>query len=83
MEPLFSRPQDRDAAAAGRRRGQIHRRHAGHAGQLCQDVAAFLTWAAEPTLAERKKIGFRVMIFLIVLSALLYFTKKRIWADVH
>ena len=48
-----------------------------------KDVAAFLTWAAEPTLVERKKIGFRVIIFLIVLSTLLYLTKKKIWADAH
>ena len=48
-----------------------------------RDVAAFLTWASEPTLAERKKIGLRVMIFLIVLATLLYFTKKRIWNDLH
>ncbi len=48
-----------------------------------KDVAAFLSWAAEPTMVERKKIGLRVMIFLIVLSALLYFTKKRVWANAH
>src|SRR4029077_9565875 len=35
-----------------------------------QDVTAFLSWAAEPTMTERKKIGFRVMVFLIVLSFL-------------
>lgn len=48
-----------------------------------KDVASFLSWAAEPTLVERKKIGLRVMVFLFVLSALLYFTKKKIWSDVH
>lgn len=48
-----------------------------------KDIAAFLSWAAEPTLAERKKTGLRVMIFLFVLSGLLYFTKKRIWSDLH
>ena len=48
-----------------------------------QDVTAFLSWAAEPTLAERKKIGLRVMIFLIVLAGLLYFTKKKVWASLH
>jgi ubiquinol-cytochrome c reductase cytochrome c1 subunit len=48
-----------------------------------QDVTAFLTWAAEPTLAERKKIGLRVMVFLIVFAGLLYFTKKRVWAKLH
>lgn len=48
-----------------------------------KDVAAFLTWASDPTLPERKKIGLRVMIFLIVLATLLYFTKKRVWSDLH
>jgi ubiquinol-cytochrome c reductase cytochrome c1 subunit len=48
-----------------------------------QDVTAFLSWAAEPTLAERKKIGLRVMVFLIVLSGLLYYTKKKVWAKLH
>ena len=46
-------------------------------------MTAFLSWAAEPTLAERKKIGLRVMIFLIVFAGLLYFTKKRVWANAH
>jgi ubiquinol-cytochrome c reductase cytochrome c1 subunit len=48
-----------------------------------QDVTAFLSWAAEPTLAERKRIGMRAMIFLIVLAALLYFTKRRVWDKLH
>ena len=55
----------------------------GTVPNYAKDVAAFLTWAAEPTLDERKKIGFRVIIFLIVLSSLLYLTKKKIWADAH
>ena len=48
-----------------------------------RDITAFLSWAAEPTLAERKKIGLRVLVFLIVLASLLYFTKKKVWADLH
>ena len=40
-------------------------------------------WAAEPKMEARKRIGFQVMIFLIVLSTLLYFTKKKVWADAH
>ncbi|MGO8799191.1 MAG: cytochrome c1 [Roseiarcus sp.] len=48
-----------------------------------RDVSAFLSWAADPNLAERKKIGLRVMIFLFVLCGLLYFVKKRIWSDLH
>ena len=34
-------------------------------------------------LAERKKIGLRVMIFLIVFAVLLYFTKKKVWSKIH
>ena len=47
------------------------------------DVAAFLMWTAEPHLEERKRIGFQVMFFLIIFAGLLYFTKKKIWADAH
>jgi len=50
--------------------------------QYAQDVAAFLYWAAEPKLEERKAMGLRVMIFLIVFAGLMYFVKKRIWSDV-
>jgi cytochrome c1 len=51
--------------------------------QYGKDVAAFLMWAAEPHMETRKRIGFQVMIFLLVLSGLLYFTKKKVWADAH
>jgi ubiquinol-cytochrome c reductase cytochrome b/c1 subunit len=51
--------------------------------QYGRDVAAFLMWAAEPKLDERKRLGFQVFLFLIVLTGLLYFTKKKIWHDVH
>jgi ubiquinol-cytochrome c reductase cytochrome c1 subunit len=51
--------------------------------QYARDVVSFLYWASEPTLAERKKIGLRAMVFLIVLSVLLYFTKKRVWENAH
>jgi ubiquinol-cytochrome c reductase cytochrome c1 subunit len=50
--------------------------------QYGRDVAAFLMWAAEPTLNERHRLGFQVMIFLIVFSGLLYFSKKKVWHDV-
>ena len=51
--------------------------------QYAKDIAAFLMWAAEPKLDERKRLGFQVFIFLIVLTGLLYFTKRRVWHDVH
>src|SRR3569833_3428285 len=47
--------------------------------QYSKDVSAFLMWAAEPKLEQRHRIGIQVMIFLIVLSGLLNFTKKFVW----
>jgi ubiquinol-cytochrome c reductase cytochrome c1 subunit len=51
--------------------------------QYSRDVAAFLAWAAEPHMEARKRIGFQVMIFLIVFAGLMYFTKKKVWAQAH
>jgi ubiquinol-cytochrome c reductase cytochrome b/c1 subunit len=51
--------------------------------QYARDVAAFLMWAAEPHLEARKRIGFQVLIFLIIFSGLLYFTKKRVWHEIE
>jgi ubiquinol-cytochrome c reductase cytochrome c1 subunit len=51
--------------------------------QMASDVAVFLTWAAEPTLEERKQTGLKVMLFLIILTGLLYATKRKIWAAAH
>jgi cytochrome c1 len=51
--------------------------------QYSQDISAFLMWVAEPHLVQRKRIGFQVMIFLIVLAGLAYFTKKKVWSAVH
>lgn len=51
--------------------------------QMARDVTQFLAWLAEPTMEERKSTGIKVMIFLVVLTALLYAYKRRIWADVH
>jgi cytochrome c1 len=51
--------------------------------QYAKDVSAFLMWAAEPKLDARKRIGFQVILFLIVLSGLLYFTKKKVWHEVE
>ena len=51
--------------------------------QYSKDVSAFLMWAAEPKLEQRKETGFRVILFLIVLAGLFYFTKKKIWSRVE
>ena len=50
--------------------------------QYAKDVSAFLMWVAEPKLDQRKRTGFRVVLFLIILSALLYATKRRVWAGI-
>jgi ubiquinol-cytochrome c reductase cytochrome c1 subunit len=51
--------------------------------QMAHDVVTFLTWASEPTMEDRKRIGFGVMLFLIAFSGLLYLSYRRIWADIH
>jgi ubiquinol-cytochrome c reductase cytochrome c1 subunit len=51
--------------------------------QYAKDVSAFLMWAAEPHLDQRKRTGFQVLAFLLVFAGLLYFTKKRIWSRVE
>jgi cytochrome c1 len=50
--------------------------------QYSRDVSAFLMWAAEPHLDARKRIGFQVMVFLVIFAGLLYLTKKKLWRDV-
>ena len=50
--------------------------------QMAKDVTAFLTWAAEPHLEARHKMGFKVIIFLIILTILVYFSMKRIWSRI-
>ncbi|KAA2315604.1 cytochrome c1 [Pseudooceanicola sediminis] len=57
----------------------------GHSNELhheAEDVAAFLMWAAEPKLMARKHAGLVAVIFLVLLSVLLYLTNKRIWKPV-
>jgi ubiquinol-cytochrome c reductase cytochrome b/c1 subunit len=53
------------------------------ADQYASDVTAFLMWAAEPKLEERKRIGFQVMVFLLLFAGLVYYTKKKVWSDLH
>jgi ubiquinol-cytochrome c reductase cytochrome c1 subunit len=50
---------------------------------MAKDVSAFLAFAADPNMESRKSTGFMVMIYLAALAVLMYFVKKRVWADVH
>lgn len=57
----------------------------GHEATLeseAMDVSAFLMWTAEPKLMARKQAGFAGVVFLTLLSVLLYLTNKRLWAPV-
>ncbi len=49
--------------------------------QYSRDVSAFLMWAAEPHLEERKRLGFMVILFLLGLTALVYLTKKAVYSS--
>ena len=48
--------------------------------QYSRDVASFLMWAAEPHLEARKRMGFMVLVFLLGLTALVWMTKRAIYA---
>ncbi|WP_138380289.1 cytochrome c1 [Luteithermobacter gelatinilyticus] len=50
--------------------------------QMAKDVATFLYWASEPKLEERKKMGLKVIGYMIFLTILLYFANKQVWARV-
>jgi ubiquinol-cytochrome c reductase cytochrome c1 subunit len=50
--------------------------------QVALDVAAFLMWTAEPTMMARKQAGLTAVLFLGILTVLLYFTNKKLWAPV-
>ena len=50
--------------------------------QMAKDVTTFLAWAAEPELEERHKTGIKVMIYLILLSILVYLSMKKIWSRI-
>jgi ubiquinol-cytochrome c reductase cytochrome b/c1 subunit len=51
--------------------------------QYAKDVTTFLMWAAEPHMEARKQLGFQVFVFLIIFAGMMYFTKKKVWADAH
>jgi ubiquinol-cytochrome c reductase cytochrome b/c1 subunit len=51
--------------------------------QYAKDVTTFLMWAAEPRMEERKALGLKVFVFLIIFAGLMYFTKKKVWVEAH
>jgi ubiquinol-cytochrome c reductase cytochrome c1 subunit len=51
--------------------------------QMSWDMANFLHWTAEPEMDQRKSIGWKVVLFLLVLTALLYAAKRQTWSKLH
>ncbi len=51
--------------------------------QMAKDVTTFLMWAAEPHLEARHKMGFRAILYLIILTILVYFSMKKIWSRIE
>jgi ubiquinol-cytochrome c reductase cytochrome c1 subunit len=51
--------------------------------QMGRDVVTFLEWASNPEATERKAMGIRVILFLILLTGVTYMVKRKIWSDVH
>ena len=49
--------------------------------QMARDVSAFLTWAAEPKMENRKSAGWAALGFLLVFTVLAWMSYKTIWAD--
>jgi ubiquinol-cytochrome c reductase cytochrome c1 subunit len=51
--------------------------------QEAHDVTAFLTWAANPEMEARKRMGVKAVLFLALMSGLTYAVKKKVWKDIH
>jgi len=51
--------------------------------QMSRDVTTFLAYIAEPEMETRKRLGVKVVLFLLFLTGLTYATKRKVWADVH
>ena len=51
--------------------------------QMAKDVTSFLAWAAEPHLEARHKIGFRALIYLLIMTILVYFSMKKLWSRIE
>jgi ubiquinol-cytochrome c reductase cytochrome c1 subunit len=62
---------------------QMYADGSGSLEKNAADVAAFLTWAADPSLNSRKSMGWAVLLYLLVTTVLLWLGKKRIWASAH
>ena len=53
------------------------------AAQMAHDVTTYLAWTAQPHLEERRRMGVRVMIYLVMLLGLVFVVKRKVWANVR
>ena len=51
--------------------------------QMSKDVTTFLMWAAEPHLESRHQMGFKAIVYLIILTILVYLSMKKIWSRIE
>lgn len=51
--------------------------------QMAKDVVSFLAWAGDPYMEQRRQLGVKVILFLVIFTLLLYAVKRKVWADVH
>ncbi len=51
--------------------------------QMAKDVTAFLAWASEPTMEQRKRTGIKVILFLLLLTGVFFVIYRRLWKNVH
>lgn len=50
--------------------------------QMSKDISVFLTWAAEPSLEARHKMGYKVLLYLFILTLLVYFSMNKLWSGI-
>ena len=51
--------------------------------QMSKDVTTFLMWTAEPHLEARHQMGFKAIVYLIILTTLVYLSMKKIWSRIE
>jgi len=51
--------------------------------EAMNDLVNFLTYMGEPAQLERQKLGWKVLVFILIMLLVFYFLKKEYWKDIH
>ena len=51
--------------------------------EVVVDLVAFLSYISEPVQLERRSLGVKVLLFLVIFLLLAFALKKEIWKDIH